>query len=46
MLKIEEITKNINTEWQITIEKQKEIRYGLSRYITDICTQMELYIYI
>ena len=42
MLKIEEISKNINSEWQISYEKQKEIRYGLSRYIADICTQMEL----
>jgi hypothetical protein len=38
----DEINTNINTEYYITKEFLKESRYGLCRYITDICQSMEL----
>jgi hypothetical protein len=46
MLKREEISANINNEYCITQTFQKETRYGLCRYISDICSSIEdLYFY-
>lgn len=42
MLKKEEITSNINTEYAISPEYLKESRYGLCKYISDICNSIEI----
>jgi hypothetical protein len=38
----EEITHNINSEWQITLNYQKESRYGLCKFIIEICQKINL----
>ena len=42
MISKEEIENNINTEWKIPLESQKKSRYGLCKYIVDICQKMNL----
>lgn len=42
MIKKEEIYHNVNTEYAISKEFLKDSRYGLCRYISDICISMEL----
>jgi hypothetical protein len=42
MISKDEINNNINTEYHITRDFLKESRYGLCRYIIDICQSMEL----
>ena len=42
MISKEEIEKNINTEWKISLESQKKSRYGLCKYIVDFCQKMNL----
>jgi hypothetical protein len=42
MLKKEEITSNINTEYAISPDYLKESRYGLCRYISEICNSIEI----
>ena len=37
MLSKSELTANINTEWEISLDYLKESRYGLCKYINDIC---------
>ena len=37
MLSKAEIYSNINTEWEISQEYLKESRYGLCKYIVDVC---------
>lgn len=41
MLTKEEIYSNINSEYCISSQFQKETRYGLCRYISDICLSIE-----
>ena len=42
MITKEEITHNINSEWQITLKYQKETRYGLCKFIIDVCQKINL----
>ena len=42
MIEKEEITHNINSEWQITLNYQKESRYGLCKYIIEVCQKINL----
>ena len=42
MISKEEITNNINSEWQITLKYQKETRYGLCRFIIEVCQKINL----
>ncbi len=42
MIKKEEIFDNINTDYFITKDFLKESRYGLCKYISDICSSIEL----
>lgn len=42
MLRKEELDNNINTDYCISKEYLKESRYGLCRYISDICHSIEL----
>ena len=42
MISKEEIEKNINTEWKISLESQKKSRYGLCKYIVDFSQRMNL----
>ena len=42
MISKEEIENKINTEWKIPLESQKKSRYGLCKYIVDICQKMNL----
>ena len=41
MISPEEIKANINTEYLISIECLKELRYGQCRYISDICISID-----
>ena len=40
MISKEEITNNINSEWQITLSYQKETRYGLCKFIIETCQKI------
>ena len=42
MIAREEITHNINSEWQITLKYQKESRYGLCKFIIEVCQKINL----
>lgn len=42
MISKEEIEKNINSEWQITLDYQKESRYGLCKFIVEVCQRTNL----
>ena len=42
MISKEEITNNINSEWQITLEYQKESRYDLCKFIIEVCQKINL----
>ena len=42
MLSKEEIKNNINNDWHITFESQKEFRYGLCSFIVDTCQKLNL----
>ena len=42
MISKEEITHNINSEWQITLNYQKESRYSLCRFIIEVCQKIKL----
>ena len=42
MITKEEITHNINSEWQITLNYQKESRYGLCKFIIELCQTINL----
>jgi hypothetical protein len=42
MIKKEEILNNINIQYGITKEFLRDSKYGLCRYISDICSNMEL----
>ncbi len=42
MIKKEEIHDNINTDYMITKDFLKESRYGLCKYISDICSGIDL----
>lgn len=42
MITKQEILNNINTEWHIPQENQKESRYGLCKFIIDICQKISL----
>ena len=42
MIEKEEITHNINSEWQITLHYQKESRYGLCKFIIEVCQKINL----
>ena len=42
MIKREEIFSNINTDYGFSPNILKESRYGLCRYISDICISIEL----
>jgi hypothetical protein len=42
MITKEEIKSNINTDYGISPEFLKESRYGLCRYISDICNNIEI----
>ena len=42
MITKEEITHNINSEWQITLKYQKESRYGLCKFIIEVCQKINL----
>ena len=44
MIKKEEIYNNINTDNLITRDFLRDSRYGLTRYISDICSTIDLYI--
>ena len=41
MIKKKEMTVNINTEYMISLDCLKEQRYGLCRYISDICSSID-----
>ncbi len=41
MINKQEINNNINTEYSISHECLKEHRYGLCRYISDICNSID-----
>jgi len=40
MIEKKEIKDNINTEWKISLESQKEARYGLCRFIIETCQKL------
>ncbi len=40
MISKEEITNNINSEWQLTLSYQKETRYGLCKFIIETCQKI------
>ena len=40
MISKEEITNNINSEWQLTVSYQKETRYGLCKFIIETCQKI------
>ena len=40
MISKEEITNNINSEWQISLSYQKETRYGLCKFIIETCQKI------
>ena len=40
MISKEEITNNINSEWQISLSYQKESRYGLCKFIIETCQKI------
>lgn len=42
MISKEEVKNNINTEWNITSESQTKYRYGLCKYIIDVCQKLNL----
>jgi len=42
MIDKKEIKENINTEWKIPLENQKEARYGLCRFIIETCQKLNL----
>ena len=42
MLTKREITSNINTEWQISQRYLKESRYGLCRFINEVCINIQV----
>lgn len=42
MIEKEEITHNINSEWQITLKYQKESRYDLCKFIIEVCQKINL----
>ena len=42
MITKQEIVSNINTEWLLSPEELKEYRYGLCKFITDICQKINL----
>ena len=42
MLTKEEIKNNINTEWRIPLESQNKSRYGLCKYIIEVCQKLNL----
>ena len=42
MLTKEELYNNINTEFCISKEHLKESRYGLCKYISDLCKNIDL----
>ena len=42
MISKEEINNNINSEWQITLDYQKESRYGLCKFIIEVCQRINL----
>jgi hypothetical protein len=42
MISKKEITHNINSEWQITLNYQKESRYGLCKFIIEVCQKINL----
>ena len=42
MISKEEIENNINTEWKIPLASQKKFRYGLCKYIVELCQKMNL----
>lgn len=42
MISMEEIRNNINTEWKIPLESQNKSRYGLCKYIVEVCQKMNL----
>ena len=42
MIAKEEIENNINSEWQITLNYQKESRYGLCKFIIEVCQKIGL----
>ena len=42
MITKEEIKNNINTEWNISLDFQKESRYGLCKFIVDISQKINL----
>ena len=42
MITKEEIGNNINTEWNIPLEAQKESRYGLCKFIIETCQKLTL----
>ena len=42
MIAKEEISHNINSEWQITLKYQKESRYELCKFIIEVCQKINL----
>ena len=42
MISKEEIRNNINTEWKIPLQSQNKSRYGLCKYIVEVCQKMNL----
>lgn len=42
MLTKEEIKNNVNTEWRIPLESQNKSRYGLCKYIIEVCQKLNL----
>ena len=42
MIEKEEITHNINSEWQITLKYQKESRYDLCKFIIEVCQKINI----
>jgi hypothetical protein len=42
MIRREEIFSNINTDYAISADYLKESRYGLCRYISDICNSIDI----
>ena len=42
MISKDEITHNINSEWEITLKYQKESRYTLCKFIIEVCQKINL----
>ena len=40
MISKEEIRNNINSEWKIPLQSQNKSRYGLCKYIVEVCQKM------